>query len=280
MASPKLSAAVLIQSLVAGGPVHSPAWVARAEQPPADELACTVYSSLFWSTSVKNGVAHATELPVRSHVDPLPFKVAPSIDRDGDRWVTEVPDGWMVGFDAGEFGGGLWWFNRDGTSSRRIRPAFRAPAHPDDPFRAENVVGLPVVGGERLVLMGLDHLVGRSGRIFRLARAAAVWTLNSAAVLDSSPDVWFVDGDRLLFLTDSGLWSADPKGNATRLHPIELGEFAATALVRAPDNALYIGLRHYVLKIEETDGKWRQTWFTPAACKKVELKRGRCECVQ
>lgn len=28
--------------------------------------------------------------------------------------VLETSDGWLVGFDAGEFGGGLWWYRQDG----------------------------------------------------------------------------------------------------------------------------------------------------------------------
>jgi hypothetical protein len=251
----------------------------RSEPPSADERACTDYSSVFWSTSVKDGVPHATRIGVREHVDPLPFQVAVGRDRDGNRWAVPVSDGWVVGFDAGEFGGGLWWFNPDGTESRRIQPSATAPVNPDDPFRAENVVGLPSVGGERLVLMGLDHLTGRSGRIFRLAYDKTGWVLAPVGVLDAAPDVWFVDRDRLLFLTESGLWSIEPRSKARRIYQTDIGRFSASAIVRASDAGLYVGLRHYVLKLEELNGKWRETWFTPAACVKVELRRGQCECV-
>ena len=43
-----------------------------------------------------------------------------SLDRFGDRHVLGVADGWLVGFNAGEFGGGLWWFSFDGKRSKRI----------------------------------------------------------------------------------------------------------------------------------------------------------------
>lgn len=107
---------------VLSGPLASPAWAARPDRPSAEELECTGFSMLFWSMSVKDGVPHAARIGLREHVDPLPFRVARGRDRDGDRWVVAVPDGWIVGFDQGEFGGGLWWFNRNGTGSHRIRP--------------------------------------------------------------------------------------------------------------------------------------------------------------
>jgi hypothetical protein len=215
---------------------------------------------------------------LREHVDPLPFRVAPSRDRAGDRWVVTVPDGWIVGFNQGEFGGGLWWFNRNGTASRRIRPAPAAPASPNDPFRAENVLGLPAVGGEQLVLMGLDHLTGRSGRIFRLVQGKSAWTLDPVAVLDSEPDVWLVDGNRLLVLTESGLWSREPGGVASQIYQSSIGQLSASAMVRAPDGGIYVGLQHYVVKLEQSNGEWRETWFTPSVCMKVEMKQDRCEC--
>ena len=61
---------------------------------------------------------------------------------------------------------------------------------PADPFHAENVHGLPEVAGQRLILMGLDHLGGRSGRIFRAVPGAAGWTLFPVAVLDAEPRLW------------------------------------------------------------------------------------------
>ncbi|HKW00130.1 MAG TPA: hypothetical protein VJN96_09905 [Vicinamibacterales bacterium] len=263
---------------VLSGPLASPAWTTRPGPPSARELECTSFSYLFWSTSVKDGVPYATRIGMREHLDPLPFRVSPGRDRAGDRWAVPVSDGWIVGFSLGEFGGGLWWFNRNGTTSRRIRPGPTAPANPADPFRAENVLGLPTVGGEQLVLMGLDHLTGRSGRVFRLVQSKTDWTLEPVAVLDAEPDVWLIDGNRLLILTESALWSVEPGGVVTQLHQSRIGELSASAMVRAPDGGIYVGLRHYVVKLDQSNGQWRETWFAPSVCATVEMKENRCEC--
>jgi hypothetical protein len=121
-------------------------WPLRPAPPSRSERHCTDYSRMFWSVSLDGGVPRTEQLITREHVDPLPFAYAEGRDRQGSRYVARVTDGWLVGFDAGEFGGGLWWFSeRDGHESRRIRPSPSAPANPDDPFRAENVLGLPAV---------------------------------------------------------------------------------------------------------------------------------------
>jgi hypothetical protein len=274
----RLIALLLVaQTVVLNGPLKSSAWVALEGRPSAEELECTYYSRLFWATSVKDGVPHVTEIPLREHFDPVPFQIAASRDRDGNRYVASVPDGFLVGFDDGEFGGGLWWFNHRGTESRRIR-SDSAKVNSADPYQPENVVGLPIVGGERLVLMGLNHLTGRSGRIFRAVQEGTDWALALVAVLEGAPDVWFVDGNRLLFLTESGLWSTDPRGTTSRIYEVDLSGLSASAIVRAPDRGLYLGLRHYVLRLQESNGNWRETWYTPAGCRKVQIRLGECVC--
>lgn len=220
----------------------------------------------------------AERLKSREHADPVPFSYAETEDRRGSRHVARVDDGWLVGFDAGEFGGWLWWFGEDGHENRRIRPSPALPVNPDDVFHAENVLGLPLVGSQRLVLMGLDHLTGRSGRIFRAVVGSAGWELAPVAVLDAQPDVWLVDGSRLLFLTESGLWVSDGF-EAKRVHPLDLGAFAPTSIVRAADGALYVGMRYYVLRLAERGDAWQESWFVPASCQKMRFRDYQCECL-
>ena len=172
----------------------------------------------------------------------------------------------------GEFGGGLWWFSDGGKRSYRIRPSL-----PEDDYMPENVLGFPKVGGEQLVLMGLGH-IGSTGGVFRLKRAQRGWYLVRLAT-HGEPDPWMVDGDRLYYFTPSGLWRVRPRGVVDRIHDTEVYWQAPSAMAASPDGAIYVGLRHYVVKLTERHGRWRETWLTPAACTKVAMKLDRCECV-
>jgi hypothetical protein len=45
---------------------------------------------------------------------------------EGDDWeavILQTADGWLLGFDAGEFGGGLW-FSKDGAREETFRKTF------------------------------------------------------------------------------------------------------------------------------------------------------------
>ncbi|HEX5474452.1 MAG TPA: hypothetical protein VFX12_07310 [Vicinamibacterales bacterium] len=81
-------------------------------------------------------------------------------------------------------------------------------------------------------------------------------------------------------MTASGLWSLGPTAKATRLYQIDIGSFSPSAMVRAADGSVYIGLRQYVLKLDRSNGSWRETWLTLAACLKVEMKDGICDCAR
>jgi hypothetical protein len=60
------------------------------------------------------------EREVYRDVDDLPFKIIPlsnnsELDQfSGTRKVLKVADGYLVGYNRGEFGGSLFWFSADG----------------------------------------------------------------------------------------------------------------------------------------------------------------------
>src|SRR6188768_1485770 len=142
------------------GRLTDPSWIRLSRRVTEADLDCAGYDyKKQWAVALRDQVpVVSVQLPVRRE-DPLPFAVPKHQDRSGDRHVLKVADGWLVGFDAGEFGGGLW-FTASGADWWQLRPPSDAPAAPDDPFKAENVQGLAFVEGRPLVLMGLDHLTG------------------------------------------------------------------------------------------------------------------------
>lgn len=259
-------------------------WSELAEAPAEEQLRCARRTTELWSV-----VGSGEELRVVSREgglvkEPLPFDPAPGLGerhQAGHRHVLEIDDGWLVGFDAGEYGGGLWWFGADGRKSENLVPAKGAEVRVGDPFRAENVQGFTIFDGAILVFMGLDHLTGRSGRVFRLTGSAEDWELEPVAVLDASPAAWIVDKGHLLVLTESGLWTLERDWKLERAHPVNLSGLAPASMARGPDGALSIGLRHYLLKLQphhERSGTWSETWFAPRDCVQFRVDR-RCECV-
>src|SRR5262249_19193635 len=91
--------------------------------------------------------------------------------------TTKVDDGWIVGFDAGEFGAGLWWFSADGKRRYKI-----SNDHVKC-FVQTTEVGL-------LVVSGLSHGSTSRGRIKRLFRGAkGQWLIGGFLELLHAPEV-------------------------------------------------------------------------------------------
>ena len=76
----------------------------------------------------------------------MPFKVPQGSAKEGlaGEWFSvKISDGWIIGFNAGEFGAGLWWFSPDGKKREKISE--------------DQVVGFFVTDAGLLALEGLAH---------------------------------------------------------------------------------------------------------------------------
>ena len=272
---------LLVQAATSRGSIlDGPEWTRLDGRPARSQFECVAYREDFWSVSSGGGSVVVRPRSTARVYDPLPFSIKPEKDQGGDRRVLAVSDGWLVGFDAGEFGGGLWWFDSEGRRSRRLRPP-RTARDPGDPYGAENVLGFATVEGRSLVLVGLNHLDGRSGRVFETERTdEGRWNLVPVAILDASPEAWISESDRLLVLTEGGMWTLETSRPAQHSVSLDLGPVGpANSLVRGDDGFLYIGLRHYVLGLDLLDDERSEVWFAPSACSSLVM-RERCDCVR
>lgn len=242
-------------------PTRTPGFTRLSHRPADTEVLCNDPMQVEWTvSSAGRPLAVSAHRPTET-VDALPFGYPPDRDRRGERHAVEVDDGWLVGFNAGEFGGGLWWFSRGGERYRRVLPAKRVANGPDAMYLPENVRGFARRGNDVLVFMGLDHLDARSGRVFRARKATAGWALDLVAGLDRCPQAWLVEGEHVLVVTGGGLWSVGPAAGPRKLHAIDAQVFRPNSMMRGPDGALFVGMPRYVVRLQPGTSGWEETWF-------------------
>src|SRR6266853_6441861 len=137
--------------------------------------------------SLQQGAVRASELSFDETPDetakelPLPSYLKLSKEMNGRRSLLRTADGWLIGFDAGEFGGGLWWFNNDGSVVRKLLPL--------------NVHSILETPGGTFVLAGLAHLSLDNGEIDQFIDTEDQVTLKYVANLGGSPETSTVDAD-------------------------------------------------------------------------------------
>lgn len=177
----------------------------------------------------------------------------PKFTPKADKWhggsaFFPVDDGWLVGFNQGEFGAALYWFSVDGQQSYRI-----SDHQVVDFFSLSNGVH---------AIEGLAHMGVSKGSVIRIERpkAGARWQAVSVAKLPFAPYAVSLrrDGTALIALSDS-LVSAGPDGKVHTLlanAPWE-GFYPNSSIISPDEQRLYIGMRQFVGEFDLRTSKLR-----------------------
>jgi hypothetical protein len=187
---------------------------------------------------------------------PMPFKVEQGFADEGlagRQFSVQVSGGWIIGFNAGEFGAGLWWFSPDGKKRHKISE--------------DQVEGFFKTDAGLLAIEGLAHLNISRGRIVRLSKGeGGLWhsehfvDLKGApetAVMGANGNMMVATSDRLLrvhvgtkkidVILENAFWRG--------LHP--------NSMILAPSGAVYLGMRYGVAVFEKMGSNYKVKWLTP-----------------
>jgi hypothetical protein len=258
-----LCAAMLIPAVANDDPVEFPddleKWIAGAPPETGSDAwwVANHDTTHEWVVSLRDGRPRA-RLASRTveRTVPLPFEIERGAAADGlagKRRSAKVADGFIVAFNAGEFGAGLWWFSPDGKKRYKI-----AEAWVKDFFSTE--VGL-------LALEGLAHGGESRGRIIRLVQdQGGRWRSEDLIDLKHAPEVAVkrADGSLLVATTDRLLKVVPSDKTVEVLHKDAFwGGLYPSSLVFTPSDTIYLGMRHGVAKLEKKRGEYKLVWLLP-----------------
>lgn len=182
-----------------------PGWSPHSGPPTERDSVCGVRQQVFWRVyTVVGGIAVKSSGDEGRRYDSLPSdveKAAPEcIGRRAAMWTR---DGYLVACDSGEFGGGLSWIARDGTSSALL-------CRWNVPFLiAQDEGAIALVAGCDLLGGGLAYRVtrDRDGK-WAVAKIADLGSATSVIVRESP--------DSVLVGTWTGVWRVTSESAATR----------------------------------------------------------------
>ena len=228
-------------------PTARDAWMRAANRSPHD-----------WHVFLKDGQVCAqlegepAELPPPAPDFEIERKDVPLSRGAHGRSFARVDDGWLVGFNHGEFGAALYWYSSDGKDVAKVSD--------------HQVAGFLETPEGLLAIEGLAHGGRSSGSLIRVARPepGKPWQATTVLELPAAPRAItrLPDGKFLITLSDS-LVSVNKE---FKLHVLlrdrDLAWIYATSSVLAPDGTrLFIGMRQYVAEYELATGIIR--WLVP-----------------
>jgi hypothetical protein len=205
----------------------------------------------------------APSLPrLLKHENDMPGKTVSA----GLRTAIHYENGWLLAYDAGEWGGGLWLTNEDGSKTKRILDS--------------NVRAVIPFNGGILVLSGLAHIMDFGNAFIFSSPNGLDISLQHAMQLDGEPSAPAKAPDgSVFFVTTYGLCRITKTGELQRLtyFPKWVRQQYPNSMAITPDGTIFIGMRMFVLKLRPDDG-YSEEWLLPNECRTFELRQFDCVC--
>jgi len=243
-------------------------WVSY-KTPADEELQCANYAKRSWKVRLDGERLQIGLNAERLRQDPLPPQIRSRHVQAGsktDRVVVRVDDGWIVGLDSGEFGGGLWWFSTNGQRSQKLSE--------------DNIVALIDTPKGVLVLAGLSHLGLEDGKVLRIKSGPrGAKKLELLADLHFTPRAFAVESpDSLIVLTTSPLVRVRTSGEVETLFRTDYRLLYPTSMTLSAAGVIHVGMRHFVTRLTPNGKTYREEWFVRQDCARFSQRDYDCVC--
>jgi hypothetical protein len=159
-----------------------------------------------------------------------------------------VDDGWLVGFNRGEWGGALFWFSRDGKQKYKVSD--------------HQVVGFFSLTNGLHAIEGLAHLTMSKGSIIRIVRPqrGARWQALVVTKLPFAPYAISVRRDATMLVTLSNALVSVGKDYSVETllrDPLWSGLCPNSSILSRDERKLYVGMRQFVGEFDLSAKKLR-----------------------
>ena len=196
------------------------------------------HSDITWHVSSENGKTSARNQESVAAESAKKPTFTPEAGRfRGASKFVEVEDGWLVGFNRGEFGAGIYWFSKDGDRNY--------------PVSNHQVVDFFSLPDGVYAIEGLAHMGMSRGSVIRITRPAVnvPWQANQIAKLPFAPSVITLRRDGTMLITlSSALVSVGPDHKIqTLLADVPWGAlYPNSSVLSSDEKTLFIGMRQFV----------------------------------
>ncbi|MFD2824441.1 hypothetical protein ACFS5M_12235 [Lacinutrix iliipiscaria] len=184
--------------------------------------------------------------------DSLPFgqkEVAKKLNNQYSiRAVKKVEDGYIIGLNKGEFGGGLWFLSEDGNSSYEIMPYKR-------------IHQILEFNKKLYVISGLAHMGSNYGNLLELKREEN-WRVSKTYKLPGAPNLMIREKENVLIITSEYLMSFNKYEKLIEIlkAPFYWGVLYPSSAIII-DNHIYIAMRKGILKISDFYYNRNYEWY-------------------
>lgn len=241
-------------------------WIqAPSRQQNARLWQCAVYGGSWVASDGDGSITLKRFDPETETQKSIPPQLKLSKKMIGRRSLQPTSNGWLVGFDAGEFGGGLWWFSRDGSKTIGLL--------------SDNVHAIYKTPAGILVLVGLNHMGLNYGHLYKFTDSPENPAARSVAKLDGSPEASVVQADgNIIVATNHSVLRVDSDGQVHKIYKSEEYLTYPTSVAIDRNGDIYVAMRFFVLRLIPHGGGYEPEWLMPEQCRSFNLDKYICIC--
>jgi hypothetical protein len=169
----------------------------------------------------------------------------------GSRFVKKIPDGFLVGLNKGEFGGGLYFIKIDGMDGYQMASSL-------------NIHSIFEYNSRYFSIEGLSHLGGQRGQIIEIFKEDELWKYKSLTKLIEAPDLIADYNNEKIIVTSQYIlrFGKDLKITEILKSPVYWGMLYPSSII-VDRNDIYLAMRHGILKIKAFDTLPEYEWYVP-----------------
>jgi hypothetical protein len=240
-------------------------WV--AVQPYADTssaLLCANWSRNEWHVFPRGDSVYVRRHERSDGYDSMPLGSSGVASYRTPFRAVAVANGWLAGYNHGEFGGSIWWFAPDGRDSAKVSD--------------EQIVAFVKMRAGLIGVSGLNHMDIHEGRVVTLIQdQTGRWKATPILELGDGPETVVLESDTaLLIVGSSQLMRAHLNQATSNAHLERLitgrswGLLYPSSAVRDPSGVVYVGMRHAVMRLAPRKSGYDELWLIPPQCQTVE----------
>ena len=169
----------------------------------------------------------------------------------GKRSVKKTPDGFLVGVNKGEFGGGLYFVENDGLNGYEMGKFL-------------NIRLIFEYNARYFSLEGLSHLSVQRGQIIEIYKEDKFWKYKPLTQLIEAPALIADYNKEKIILTSQHIlkFGQDFKVTEILKSPFYWGVLYPSSMI-VDNNDVYIAMRKGILKIKAFDTSPEYEWYIP-----------------
>lgn len=180
--------------------------------------------------------------------------------------VKSFENGWLIGSDAGEWGGKLFWF--DGDGNRKIE------------LLQDNIRGIAEINGEAFILSGMAHLGIDEGKIHKLTKDQK-GNLKTRLLIDlkTQPQTFVVENNQLILIAlKDKIVRLKSSGEIENLKETNFNSLYPNSMTITSSKVIYVGMRLFIVRFVPSGNGYTEEWLVPQNCQKFIEKNFNCVC--